>query len=154
MKPGERAAQARRELDRRFRHVDFSTIRQRPRSGWIRAIRVALGMSQESLGRLRGISGEAIAKLEKAELSGGITIAKLAEVAGALDCSVMYALLPNASLEDTVKRQARKVAARQLGYAATTMALEDQGIDAERQAEQLEIRSDAIISRNDQWRIP
>jgi hypothetical protein len=39
-----------REIDRRFHRADLKSVRPRPRSGWMRAIRGALGMSQQALG--------------------------------------------------------------------------------------------------------
>jgi len=149
MQPGERSAQARREIDRRFRDADVKLIR--PRSGWIRAVRGALGMSQQVLGTRLGISRAAVAKLERAELGGGITIAKLSELAGALDCTLVYAFVPNTSLEETVQRQARRVAAKRLGYVATTMALEDQDIGARRRDEHLETYARGLVANNDLW---
>src|ERR1700734_2434221 len=128
MRPSERAAQARRELDRKFAASTLEPIRARPRSGWIRAIRGALGMSQAVLAERLGVSRAAVNKLERAELHGGITTAKLAQVASALDCTLVYALVPNSTLEQTVRTQAQTLAARLLGYAARTMALEAQDI--------------------------
>jgi predicted DNA-binding mobile mystery protein A len=109
-------------------------------------------MSQASLATRLGISGAAVAKLEGAELDGGITLAKLTEVAAALDCTVVYALVPRSSLEETVQRQARRVASAQLGYVANTMALEGQGVAADRQADYLEVYSRDLIARNEIWR--
>jgi len=152
MKRSERSSQTRREIDRRFRQSDIAAMRIRPHSGWIRAIRTALGMSQASLASRLAISGAAVAKLEGAELDGGITLAKLTEVAAALDCTLVYAIVPNSSLEDTVQRQARSVAAARLGYVANTMALEDQRVAADRQADYLEVYSRDLIARNEIWR--
>ena len=152
MQRSERSAQARREIDRRFRNTDLAAARPHPRSGWIRSIRDALGMSQQALGSRLGITRAAIAKLERAELSGGITVAKLTQVAGALDCTLVYALVPNTSLEDTVQRRARQIAAKRLGYVTTTMALEDQAIGAERTDEHLEDYARDLVAHNDLWR--
>lgn len=127
-------------------------MRIRPRSGWVRAIRTALGMSQAALARRLSVSAAAVAKLERAEAGGGITLTKLAEVAAALDCSVVYALVPNSSLDETVQRQARRVASTRLGYVDSTMALEDQGIPADRRAEYVEIYARDLIALNDVWR--
>ena len=127
-------------------------MRNRPRSGWVKAIRTALGMSQAALAGRLGVSGAAVAKLERAEMGGGITLAKLTEVAAALDCTVVYALVPNSSLEETVQRQARRVASARLGYVDSTMALEDQGVSADRRAEYLEVYARDLIARNDIWR--
>jgi len=111
MQRAERATQARRELDRKFSSASLGPIAARPRSGWIRAIRGALGMSQAVLAERLGVSSAAVNKLEHAELHGGITIAKLAEVAEALDCTLIYALVPKSTLEETVTTRARAVAA-------------------------------------------
>lgn len=152
MQKVERSAQARRELDRKFDSADLQSIRARPRSGWIRAIRGALGMSQAVLAKRLGISSAAVNKLEHAELDGGITIAKLAQVAAALDCSLVYALVPNTSLEGTVGAQARKRAARLLGYASRTMALEAQDVAADRQKEALDRYARDLIDSGWLWR--
>jgi predicted DNA-binding mobile mystery protein A len=152
MQPYERAAQARRELDRKFDTANLEPIQARPRSGWIRAIRGALGMSQAVLAERLGVSPAAVNKLERAELHGGITTAKLAEVASALDCTLVYALVPNSTLEQTVKTQARALAARLLGYAARTMALEAQDIDDDRQREAVERHARQLLASGNLWR--
>src|ERR1035441_11050798 len=106
MQHSERAAQARRELDRKFSAAKLGPVQARPRSGWIRAIRGALGMSQAVLAERLGVSAAAVNKLEHAEVHGGITTAKLAEVAAALDCTLVYALVPRSKLEQAGLTQA------------------------------------------------
>jgi predicted DNA-binding mobile mystery protein A len=123
------SVQARRELDRKFTEASLSPIMTRPHSGWVRAIRSALGMSQAALAKRLGVAQSNIAQLERAELLSTVTLNRLAEVAAALDCTLVYALVPNSTLEDTVQRQARRIAIRQLNYTGTTMNLEDQGIE-------------------------
>jgi predicted DNA-binding mobile mystery protein A len=152
MQPAKRAAQARRELDRKFSAAKLEPIAARPRAGWIRAIRGALGMSQAVLAERLGVSGPAVNQLEHAELHGGITIGKLSEVAGALDCTLVYALVPNSTLERTVRTQARAVAAQLLGYAARTMALEAQDIEDERQSEAVERYAQQLVTSGNPWR--
>lgn len=152
MRPSERAAQARRALDQKFETADLTPIEARPRSGWIRAIRGALGMSQAVLAERLGISSAAVNKLEHAELHGGVTIGKLAEVAGALDCTLVYALVPNSTLEGTVSTQARTEASEILGYAARTMALEAQDIDESRHREAIERQAHQLLASGDLWR--
>lgn len=152
MQRSERAAQARRELDRKFAATELGPIKALPRAGWIRAIRGALGMSQAVLAGRLGISSAAINKLESAELHGGITTGKLEQVAAALDCTLVYALVPNSTLEQTVMEQARAQAATVLGYAARTMALEAQGIDDQRRAEAVERYARQLIADGQLWR--
>ncbi|MGH2834420.1 MAG: mobile mystery protein A [Solirubrobacteraceae bacterium] len=151
MQRSERAAQARRELDRKFGAANLAPVKARPRSGWIRAIRGALGMSQAVLAQRLGVSSAAVTKLERAELHGGITTSKLAEVAAALDCTLVYALVPNSTLEDTVTTQARTQAAQVLGYAARTMALEAQDIDEDRQREAIERNAQQLVANGKLW---
>lgn len=109
-------------------------------------------MSQAVLAERLGVSSAAVNKLEHAELHGGITIGKLAEVASALDCTLVYALVPNSTLEGTVTTQARTQAAQALGYAARTMALEAQEIDDDRQREAVERHAQQLVASGGLWR--
>lgn len=109
-------------------------------------------MSQSVLAKRLGVSSAAVDKLEHAELDGGITVAKLAQVAAALDCEVVYALVPNTSLNDTVSTQAHKRAARLLGYAARTMALEAQDVAEDRQQEAIDRYALDLIHSGGLWR--
>jgi predicted DNA-binding mobile mystery protein A len=153
MQRAERATQARRELDRKYRSASLGAIATRPRSGWIRAIRGALGMSQAVLAERLGVSSAAVNKLEHAELHGGITIGKLAEVADALDCTLIYALVPKSTLEETVTTRARTVAADLLGHAARTMALEAQDIGDDRQREAVDRYAQQLVTSGNLWRL-
>ena len=118
-------AQDRSILDRRlsaWRDVPSAI----PPRGWIRSIRETLGMPRAELARRVRVSGAAIANLERSEAAGSIRLDSLRRVAEALDCVLVYALVPNSSLEDTVDRRARIVAQRQVGQAQHSMLLEDQ----------------------------
>ncbi|HSZ14005.1 MAG TPA: hypothetical protein VK790_08210 [Solirubrobacteraceae bacterium] len=90
--------------------------------------------------------------MEHAERRGGITIGKLSEVACALDCTLVYALVPNSTLEQTVTTQARAVAAQLLGYAARTMDLETQDIEGDRQSDAVELYAQKLIVSGNPWR--
>ncbi len=109
-------------------------------------------MSQSVLAKRLGVSGAAVNKLEHAELEGGITVAKLAQVAAALDCTLVYAFVPSSSLQDTVDAQARQRAARLLGYASRTMALEAQDVAEDRQREALDRYARELIGSGRLWR--
>jgi len=152
MQPAERAAQARRELDRKFTEADLGPIRAIPRSGWIRAVRGALGMSQAVLAGRLGVSAAAVNKLEQAERHGGITIKKLAEVATALDCTFVYALVPCSTLDETVTTQARRTSTEMLGYVTRTMALESQAIGDERERDAVDQYAQQLIRSGKVWR--
>lgn len=109
-------------------------------------------MSQAVLAERLGVSSAAVNKLERAEMHGGVTTGKLAEVAAALDCTLVYALVPNSTLEQTVTNQARATASRVLGYASRTMALEAQEIDHGRQAEAIERYAQELVANGKLWR--
>ena len=83
-------------------------------------------MSREDLARRLSISRQAVLKIERAEVDGAVTLAKLREVADALGCDVYYALVPRQSLEDIVGARARALAEQQVSRVEHTMRLEDQ----------------------------
>jgi predicted DNA-binding mobile mystery protein A len=130
------SAAARRSLDR-----VLAPFRDAPRSapsrGWIRALRDALGMTAEQLGDRMGISQPSVQRLELSEASGTIQLSSLRKVAAALDCEVVYALVPRRSLQETYDDAAVRVARRQLGLIGHTMALEDQAVSDEDDDERL-----------------
>jgi len=72
-------------------------------------------------------------RLEQDEPSGALTLRTMRQVAEALDCTFVYALVPRSSLEESVKTQVRLVAAERLQRVAHTMLLEAQGLSAEEQ---------------------
>lgn len=97
-----------------------------PVRGWIKAIREALGMTSLQLARRLGMSQPGLALIEKSEAKGTIELATLRRVAEALDCTLVYALVPNKPLETMVQEQARKLARRRLNAVEHTMLLENQ----------------------------
>lgn len=122
------ARRARTSLDARLSHLGPAEQYAPPRSGWVRAIRDALGMSAADLGRRMGITGPAVSALERNERDGAARLDTLRRAAAALDCTLVYAFVPNTSLENTRRQRAEQLARRQLSHVATTMALEDQAV--------------------------
>jgi predicted DNA-binding mobile mystery protein A len=151
MKPSERAAQARDALDRKLQEANLGPIKARPHAGWIQAAREALGMSQTTLARRLGISRGSASQLEHAELHGGITISKLSEVAAALNCTLVYAIVPDDTFEQTVLDRARAVVAEDFRYAARTMELEAQGVSSEFLRDALERAAQELVRKGDVW---
>ena len=99
-----------------------------PVRGWIRAIRDGLGMTSAQLARRLGISQPSVTALEQSEVKGTIELATLRRVAAALDCTVVYALVPNQPLETTVRDRARAILRKRLAPIAHSMLLEDQAV--------------------------
>jgi predicted DNA-binding mobile mystery protein A len=148
---------ARQDLDHRL--VPTSDVRpevrfQAPPRGWIRAIRNALGMSGEQLARRASVVSQSIDDWEEKEANGAIQLKTLRRAADALDCTLVYALIPKTSLQDMVQSRAREIARRELRRVAHTMRLEDQGTDdADQEAQINEYIRDNLKDR-DLWKVP
>lgn len=125
----------------------------RPRAGWVRSIREALGMSAAALARRLGISHAGLRKLESAEASDAITLASLRKLAQALDCELHYALVPRTPLAQQLQDRAETVAKARLHPIAHSMALEDQAVYGESSQLQLEHAVKALLdgSRRELW---
>ena len=78
-----------------------------PRSGWLREIRDALGISQSQLAARAGISRATVQQMERAEGRRRITLASLDRLSQAMGCQVAFAIVPKGgTLQDVRARQA------------------------------------------------
>ncbi len=73
-----------------------------------------------------GISQPSVTHLEQSEARGTIELATLRRVAQALDCTLVYALVPNKPLETMVRDRARIFSRRSQQPVEHSMLLEDQ----------------------------
>lgn len=69
-----------------------------PHKGWIRAIRDAANMTSAEMASRLGITKPAIQSLERSERLESMKLATLRRAAAALDCTLVYALVPNESI--------------------------------------------------------
>lgn len=122
------AAHSRSILDERFRDLGPATRYSPPVRGWIRAVREALGMTTVQLARRLGVKQPSVVAVEQSEAKGSIELATLRRVAAALDCTLIYALVPNKPLETTVRERARAFLRGRSAPVAHSMVLEDQGV--------------------------
>lgn len=97
-----------------------------PKEGWVAAIRQALGMTTTQLAERLNIAQPSVIELEKSEAAGRIGLETLRRAAEALDCTLVYALVPNRDLERVVRQRALQLAARRMERVEHTMALENQ----------------------------
>lgn len=121
-------ALARQQLDRRFASLRKTSDLTRPPRGWIKAIREALGMSTTQLAKRLRVAQTRVSQMEKAEIESAIRLQTLKQVAEALDCTLVYALVPNKPLEETVRDRAAHIADLQLARTNHTMMLENQAL--------------------------
>lgn len=122
----EAVARSRRRLDERLAALQPAEQYAVPRAGWIRGIREALGMSLRDLGARLGVSAQTVQGLERNEVAGGAQLDSLRRAAAAMDCTFVYAFVPNSSLHEAVRAQAERVLRRESRGALHTMALEAQ----------------------------
>lgn len=101
---------------------------QRPASGWLRAIRNALGMSSGVLASHLGMTASGVRKLEQAEAADSITLGTLRRMAEALDCDLHYALVPRRPLREMRRQQALRLAQQLQQRSRRTMVLEAQSV--------------------------
>jgi predicted DNA-binding mobile mystery protein A len=121
---------ARIRLDERLDFLKPESRFTPPPKGWIRAIRNALGMSASQLANRVGLrAAQSIEDIERSEISGTIQLQTLTKVAGALDCVVVYALVPKTSLEGMINARKRFIGIQWLNRVSHTMKLEAQGVD-------------------------
>lgn len=107
----------------------FSILQQVaiPPNGWVRAIRTAIGMSMQQLGKKLSISKQAIQDIERREKDGSITLKSLRETATALDMQLVYGFVPkDGTLENLIERKAKELATQIVLRTSNTMKLEDQ----------------------------
>lgn len=117
-----------------------------PRSGWVRAIREALGMTQAQLGARVGISRQSVQDLEQAEAERRITLDSLDRLAQAMGCRVVYSLVPeHGSLDDVRTRRAQALAKALLEQTGHTMKLEAQGLSENELERQRKTLAEALL---------
>jgi predicted DNA-binding mobile mystery protein A len=126
---GAQRRQARLALDRRLAATQqASSALTVPRTGWVRAIRTSLGMSSADLAIRMSVAQSTVARLEQSEINGTAQLDTLRRAAAALNCDLVYALVPRETLESTVQRQALKRATESIDAVQHSMRLEQQSV--------------------------
>lgn len=121
-------SKARDALDERLGPLRPVDQWAQPRTGWIKAIRNALGMTSAELGRRLSITAAGVRSLEISEAAGTIKVATLRRAADAMDCDLVVIMVPRVGLNATVQTRADAVLAAIEERVEQTMALEDQSV--------------------------
>ena len=130
-----------------------------PQGAWIRDIREALGMSATQLARRLGITPPALKKIEANESKLAIELRTLQRVAAAMDCRLVYALVPAKSsqgtLEAILRERARRLATNLVYRVCQTMALEEQAVSDKERKRQIDELTDDLIRSLDRriWEV-
>lgn len=130
--------------------------------GWIHMVRIALGMPGNALANRLGVHPSTVTHVEASEAAGTITLNKLREYAAAMDCELVYAIVPKSSavgqhrarsIQNLLINRARKKALELVSYTNSHMVLEEQGLpkpQLEREVDR--ITKDLIVNRpKDIW---
>jgi predicted DNA-binding mobile mystery protein A len=126
-KPKSSSALTRIRLDARLQ--ELRTVKHAaavPRGGWLRTIRQALSMSLDDVAIRLAITRSSVARLEASEQREAIQLDSLRRAAEALNCELVYALIPRVPLTQAIENQRLDVANRLNAKVSTHMFLEGQ----------------------------
>jgi predicted DNA-binding mobile mystery protein A len=138
----------REEIDRTLAYDPLLRVHlEPPTGGWLRSIRSALGITAKQVGRRLGVSQNAVSEAERAESEGRITLNTLRRTADALNCDVVYALVPRMSLDMIVHNRAGQAARAIVGEVAHGMDLEDQSTNDQSRAAEVEAVRGRLIAQ-------
>ena len=116
-----------------------------PPTGWLKAVRVSLGMSLQQLADKLSITKQSVREIELREKEGSITLKNLRDTANALDMQLVYGFVPkDGSIEKLIDRKAKELATRIVSRTSNTMKLEDQENTQQRLKKAIEERTAEI----------
>ncbi len=121
--------------------------------GWLKTVRKALGMSGTQLAKRLNVTKGRISQTESGELSGSVTLKTMQNMAQAMNCRFVYAVVPTQTIESIIKKRAVKKAKEQIKAASTQMALEDQSLNDEQLTFAIDKLASEIIEKmpSDFW---
>ena len=145
-----------RQLDLALNRWRSADLAARPPSGWIKAIREALGMTATHLAQRLGVTTSTTTRLETSEADDTIRLSTLRRAAEALGCELHYALVPKQSLAQTLEARAVALARQQMAAVSHSMALEAQSTSRETVEAQTHALAESLLrgSRRALWKEP
>ena len=116
-----------------------------PPTGWLKAVRTALGMSLRQLSNRLSITKQSMQEIEQREIDGSITIKSLRDAAKAMDMQLVYGFVPiDGSLEELINRRAKELATAIVLRTSQSMKLEEQENSGQRIKKAIEERATII----------
>ena len=106
-------------------------------------------MSAAALAARMGITSGAVTRLEQSEAADRIRLDTLRRAADALDCDLIYLLVPRRRLTTVVRERARELAHWQVAAVEQTMSLEDQATGQAREME--DQLTEQLLERGGLW---
>ena len=109
----------------------------------IKSIRLQLGMSQKALAKRAGVPQSTVSRIEQEERDANLST--LNKILGAISCDLVIVPLLQNSIDILRRKQARKMAEKQVGYLKGTMNLEDQQPDSRFIAELIKQEEERLL---------
>ncbi len=94
------------------RNAERFADHQIPEKGWIATMRHALGMSAEQVALRKGVTRNAVYQAERSEQEGAVSLKQMEKLAAAMGGTFVYAIIPDAPIEQLKYHQAVKRARR------------------------------------------
>lgn len=116
------------QIDRYLAGFDPLKQLPMPKQGWVKYIRNALGMTTEQLAMRLGVSRRRVVMIEQAEVQDATTLKTLKQTAQAMNCKLVYAIIPKTSIRQILEEQARKFVLKHLKDVSHHMDLEAQSV--------------------------
>ena len=124
--------------------IDIKPI-SRPKEGWVRTLRKTLGMSSPQLATRLDVSKSQASQIERMEIEDRITLKQLRRVADALDCDLVYALVPRQSIDSMIRDRAKLKAEQLVSKTDMQMKLEAQQLSNEKLQEQVKFETERLV---------
>lgn len=138
------------QIDRRIEAIRSTKDKASVRGGWLKFMRLALGLTMQELAHRAGLATSNIAQAEKREAEGKITLELLQKLAHAMDCEVVYSIVPKKDIHTFIKDKALEKARATLLNADLHMKLEDQKVTVSEE-ERIERLAKKFIAQGDIW---
>lgn len=117
----------------------------KPSEGWLSVLRKSLGMSGAEVAARMGVSRGAVYQAERNEREGAITIKQMQKLAAAMGGRLVYAIVPEGSVEDVIRDQARRKAEAHIHRASAHMALEKQSLPGAQAIKRIDELADELL---------
>ena len=109
----------------------------------IKSIRLQLGMSQKALAKRAGVPQSTVSRIEQEERDANLST--LNKILGAISCDLVIVPVLQDSIDAIRRKQARKMAEKQVRYLKGTMNLEDQQPDSRFIAELIKQEEERLL---------
>jgi predicted DNA-binding mobile mystery protein A len=133
-----------KQIRAKINSVMHLNVPESPKSGWIRIIREALGMSGAQLGARLKLSRNKISILERKEADGTITLNQLEQLAEGLNADIVYAVIPRQSIEEMLDTRSMELAKSRVNMSHQSMFLEAQELSQEKKQDAIKQLADEI----------